>query len=39
MVVLDFSSTDKVRDVVIRMGPTFDSFTQAYITVEGRSYA
>jgi hypothetical protein len=39
MVVIDFSSADKVRDVVIRMGPTFDSGTQAYITVEGRSYA
>ena len=37
MVVLDFSSADKVRDVVLRMGPLFN--TQAYITVEGRSYA
>ena len=39
MIHLEFSSTDKVRDALVRFGNLLATDTEAYITVEGRSYA
>lgn len=39
VVALTFSAASKVRDVNIGMGPLLATDTEAYITVEGRSYA